>query len=70
VSVRVIPILHPFALPPSPGQEFVRQSRRLVSDGLLREGLVREAKRYVDQQHSVEHERHTYRALVQTLEPA
>ncbi|KAG7275689.1 hypothetical protein CRUP_028850 [Coryphaenoides rupestris] len=51
-------------------QEFVCQSQRLVSDRLLREGMVREAKRYVDQQHSVERERHTYQTLVQTLEPA
>ncbi|CAL8332489.1 unnamed protein product [Arctogadus glacialis] len=49
-------------------QEFVCQSQRLLSDGELRERLVRTAKLYVEQQHSVERERETYHRLVQSLQ--
>ncbi|XP_059910962.1 glycosyltransferase 1 domain-containing protein 1 isoform X1 [Gadus macrocephalus] len=49
-------------------QEFVCQSQRLLSDGELRGRLVRTAKLYVEQQHSVERERETYHRLVQSLQ--
>ncbi|CAL8247522.1 unnamed protein product [Merluccius merluccius] len=49
-------------------QEFVCQSQRLLSDGGLRASLVRKAKLYVEQQHSMKRERETYHSLVQTLQ--
>ncbi|XP_055367226.1 glycosyltransferase 1 domain-containing protein 1 isoform X5 [Betta splendens] len=48
-------------------QEFVHQSQRLLSDPELRERVVRNGKLYVEAHHSSEHERETYRQLVDTL---
>ncbi|XP_058491182.1 glycosyltransferase 1 domain-containing protein 1 isoform X3 [Solea solea] len=48
-------------------QEFVRQSRRLWSDRELREKVVRNGKRYVEEHHSVKRERETYQRLVDIL---
>ncbi|XP_068166036.1 glycosyltransferase 1 domain-containing protein 1 isoform X2 [Antennarius striatus] len=48
-------------------QEFVHLSQRLVSDGELRERLVRNGKIYVEKHHSLTPERETYQRLVDTL---
>ncbi|KAM3610966.1 uncharacterized protein V6R79_011388 [Siganus canaliculatus] len=48
-------------------QEFVHQSRRLVSDQELRERVVRNGKLYVEERHSLKRERETYRRLVDAL---
>ncbi|XP_022612093.1 glycosyltransferase 1 domain-containing protein 1 isoform X1 [Seriola dumerili] len=48
-------------------QEFVHQSQRLLSDHELRERVVRNGKRYVEQHHSLKQERETYQRLVDTL---
>ncbi|KAG7489410.1 hypothetical protein JOB18_011599 [Solea senegalensis] len=48
-------------------QEFVRQSQRLWSDLELREKVVRNGKRYVEEHHSVKRERETYQRLVDIL---
>uniref|UniRef100_A0A3Q2FGM4 Glycosyltransferase 1 domain containing 1 n=1 Tax=Cyprinodon variegatus TaxID=28743 RepID=A0A3Q2FGM4_CYPVA len=45
-------------------QEFVHQSRRLLSDHELRERVVRNGKLYVEEHHSVKQERETYKKLV------
>uniref|UniRef100_A0A3Q2CDD4 Glycosyltransferase 1 domain containing 1 n=1 Tax=Cyprinodon variegatus TaxID=28743 RepID=A0A3Q2CDD4_CYPVA len=51
-------------------QEFVHQSRRLLSDHELRERVVRNGKLYVEEHHSVKQERETYKKLVDTLHKA
>ncbi|XP_042276724.1 glycosyltransferase 1 domain-containing protein 1 [Thunnus maccoyii] len=48
-------------------QEFVHQSRRLLSDHELRERVVRNGKLYVEEHHSLKQERETYQRLVDTL---
>lgn len=48
-------------------QEFVYQSQRLLSDHELRERVVSNGKRYVDEHHSLKQERETYQRLVDTL---
>ncbi|XP_075903339.1 glycosyltransferase 1 domain-containing protein 1 isoform X1 [Nelusetta ayraudi] len=48
-------------------QEFVHQSQRLVSDGELRERLVKNGKLYLEEHHSLKRERETYQQLVNTL---
>ncbi|KAF7199823.1 glycosyltransferase 1 domain-containing protein 1 [Nothobranchius furzeri] len=48
-------------------QEFVHQSQRLLSDQELRERVVRNGKRYVDEHHSLKQERETYQQLADTL---
>lgn len=50
-----------------PHQEFVHQSQRLVSDGELRERLVKNGKLYLEEHHSLKRERETYQQLVNTL---
>ncbi|XP_021477043.2 glycosyltransferase 1 domain-containing protein 1 isoform X1 [Salvelinus fontinalis] len=48
-------------------QEFVRVSQRLLVDGELRERVVANGKRYVEEHHSLDHEREAYQRLVDTL---
>ncbi|XP_062273432.1 glycosyltransferase 1 domain-containing protein 1 isoform X3 [Scomber scombrus] len=48
-------------------QEFVHQSRRLLSDHELRERVVRNGKLYVQEHHGLKQERETYQRLVDTL---
>uniref|UniRef100_A0A8C3G631 Glycosyltransferase 1 domain containing 1 n=1 Tax=Cyclopterus lumpus TaxID=8103 RepID=A0A8C3G631_CYCLU len=48
-------------------QEFVHQSQRLLSDHDLRDRLVRNGKRYVEEHHCLKRERETYQRLVDTL---
>uniref|UniRef100_A0A4W5P1Z5 Glycosyltransferase 1 domain containing 1 n=1 Tax=Hucho hucho TaxID=62062 RepID=A0A4W5P1Z5_9TELE len=48
-------------------QEFVRVSQRLLVDGELRERVVANGKRYVEEHHSLDHEREAYQWLVDTL---
>nr|XP_046206506.1 glycosyltransferase 1 domain-containing protein 1 isoform X2 [Oncorhynchus gorbuscha] len=48
-------------------QEFVRVSQRLLVDGELRERVVVNGKRYVEEHHSLDHEREAYQRLVDTL---
>ncbi|XP_068616991.1 glycosyltransferase 1 domain-containing protein 1 [Brachionichthys hirsutus] len=48
-------------------QEFVQQSRRLVSDGELRERVARNGQRYVEEHHGLNPERAVYQRLVDTL---
>ncbi|XP_037114373.1 glycosyltransferase 1 domain-containing protein 1 isoform X2 [Syngnathus acus] len=48
-------------------QEFVHQSRRLLSDHELRERVTRNGKAYVVKHHSLKQERETYLRLVDTL---
>lgn len=45
----------------------MRQSQRLVSDGELRERLVKNGKLYLEEHHSLKRERKTYQQLVNTL---
>lgn len=45
----------------------MRQSQRLLLDGELRERVVRNGKRYVEERHSLDHEREAYQRLVETL---
>ncbi|XP_029365932.1 glycosyltransferase 1 domain-containing protein 1 isoform X4 [Echeneis naucrates] len=49
-------------------QEFVHQSQRLLSDHELRERVVNNGKRYVEEHHSLKHERETYQQLVDVLQ--
>ncbi|XP_038155289.1 glycosyltransferase 1 domain-containing protein 1 [Cyprinodon tularosa] len=51
-------------------QEFVHQSRRLLSDHELRERVVRNGKLYVEEHHSVKQERETYKKLLDMLHKA
>lgn len=51
-------------------QEFVHQSQKLLSDHELRERVVRNGKLYVEEHHSVKHERETYQRLVDKLHKA
>ncbi|KAM4615957.1 glycosyltransferase 1 domain-containing protein 1 isoform 2-T2 [Polymixia lowei] len=51
-------------------QEFVHQSQRLLSDGELRERVVRNGKLYVEERHGLTRERKTYQRLVETLHRA
>ncbi|XP_041719547.1 glycosyltransferase 1 domain-containing protein 1 isoform X2 [Coregonus clupeaformis] len=48
-------------------KEFVRVSQRLLVDGELRERVVTNGKRYVEEHHSLDHEREAYQRLVDTL---
>ncbi|KAM6954294.1 glycosyltransferase 1 domain-containing protein 1 [Aplochiton taeniatus] len=48
-------------------QEFVHQSRRLLSDKELRERVVANGKHYVEKHHNLAQERETYQKLVLTL---
>ncbi|XP_042187531.1 glycosyltransferase 1 domain-containing protein 1 isoform X2 [Oncorhynchus tshawytscha] len=48
-------------------QEFVRVSQRLLVDGELRERVVANGKRYVEEHHSLDHEREAYQRLVDML---
>ncbi|XP_064793496.1 glycosyltransferase 1 domain-containing protein 1 [Oncorhynchus masou masou] len=48
-------------------QEFVRVSQRLLVDGELRERVVANGKRYVEEHHSLDNEREAYQRLVDTL---
>ncbi|XP_071338441.1 glycosyltransferase 1 domain-containing protein 1 isoform X2 [Trachinotus anak] len=48
-------------------QEFVHQSQRLLSDRELRERVVSNGKRYVEEHHSLKQERETYQQLVDIL---
>lgn len=47
----------------------MHQSQRLVSDGELRERLVKNGKLYVEEHHNLKMERETYQQLVDTLLP-